>query len=71
MFDDSVGLLLVDANLHMLWYSLYSKATRFFNGSEQLVIKFVVVLIGRNVNPIETGRTAGERFKTLKIQIHM
>lgn len=44
----------------MLWYSLYSKATCFFNGSEQLVVKFVVVLIGRNVNPIETGVGFGQ-----------
>lgn len=37
--------------------SLYSKAARLLDGSEQLVVQFVIVLVGRNVNPIEAGKT--------------
>lgn len=36
--------------------SLYSKAARLLDGSEQLVVQLVVALIGRNVNPVEAGR---------------
>lgn len=42
--------------------SLNSEAARLFDGSEQLVVQFVIVLVGRNVNPIETGKTEGNRF---------
>lgn len=40
--------------------SLNSEAARLFDGSEQLVVQFVIVLVGRNVNPIETGVGFGQ-----------
>lgn len=40
--------------------SLYSKAARLLDGSEQLVVQFVIMLVGRNVDPIKTGNTGGE-----------
>lgn len=42
--------------------SLHSKAARLLDGREQLVVQFVVVLVGRNVDPIETGKTEESRF---------
>lgn len=54
----------------MLWSSasrvhdsLYSKAARLLDGSEQLVVQFVVVLVGRNVDPIETGEEKKRKEK--------
>lgn len=35
--------------------SFYRKTARLLNGSEQFVVKFVVVLVGRNVDPIKTA----------------
>lgn len=44
--------------------SLHSKAARLLDGSEQLVVEFVVVLVGRNVDPIEAGeKTQRENLK--------
>lgn len=45
--------------------SLYSEAARLLDGGEQLVVQFVVVLVGRNVNPVKTGGGAkrGTDFK--------
>lgn len=37
--------------------SLNSKTARLLNGSEQLVVQFVIVLIGRNVDAIKTRKT--------------
>lgn len=43
--------------------SLYSEAARLLDGGEQLVVQFVVVLVGRNVNPVKTGGgEEGDRF---------
>lgn len=36
--------------------SLYSEAARLLDGRQQLVVQFVVELVGRNVDPIETKR---------------
>lgn len=64
MAEDSAGRL-------RSWFpgnSLDSEAARLLNGSEQLVVELVVVFIGRNVNPIETGKDGkggGIFFKAL------
>lgn len=59
------GQVLIVAEPHCFWSSvssasvgdsLYSKAARLLDGSEQLVVQLVVALIGRNVNPVEAGR---------------
>lgn len=48
--------------------SLYSEAARLLDGSEQLVVQFVVVLVGRNVNPIEARKTEGRDFKIMFLE---
>lgn len=40
--------------------SLHSETTRLLDGSEQLVVQFVIVLVRRNVNPIEAGVGFGQ-----------
>lgn len=41
--------------------SLHSEAARFLDGSEQLVIQFVIALVGRNVNPVKTAKTQRQK----------
>lgn len=45
--------------------SLYSKTACLLDGSEQLVVKFVIVLVGRNVDPIKTGKTEENILKLI------
>lgn len=44
--------------------SLYGKAAGLLDGSEQLVVQLVIVLVGRNVNPIETVEEGGENLQS-------
>lgn len=52
--------LLVPADPCVSSVSLHSKATRLLDSSEQLVIQLVIVLVGRNVDPVEAGVGFGQ-----------
>lgn len=51
--------------------SLHGEATRLLDGSEQLVVQLVVVLVGRNVDPVETANTRGERSLTQRSSLQL
>lgn len=54
--------LVVSSSVRVRGDSLDGKATRLLDGSEQLVVQFVVVLVRRNVDPVETGEKQKRRI---------
>lgn len=59
--------LLVPADPCVSSVSLHSKATRLLDSSEQLVIQLVIVLVGRNVDPVEAEQTEDKRDLSMSL----